>query len=530
VSEKNMKVKNKTSHQKRSPVKTRALLVIDNTPIRKKSIKLAQGWLKKIEDTEKSAKKFQEIDLKLYTDWYNLTFNPVIESIDEARREFLQAAEFHNLMVLVSKEKNISMPAAFLFLKEEEEQYENGDNETRSKIDLTRANRAKAMEAEVNQQNECDCEFCRQMRSEESQQLDPDGDSADKADENDDGGDGNNRSDLFKDAIETMRHEEELAEKSREKFKKQIEYFESISDKKLTKIMRSFEDGASFLVEAISILTQSSRVDLLRRIWKFAPGSLKTGLNKRAKLEFGISIEEMMNDLEERDQIRANFFAFQGKDDDEDGFDSDFFMGPRFRNEKQKKDLKEDDKIRIKSLYRKIVRKIHPDNFNLEVPSELKSWFNSIWQKVAKAHKEEDLEKLSVLHHKIVIALNEYDELGVSDLNTAAKSLESEYKSLLAEYSSLKESPAWNFSLLKDFKKLKSKLSKPFLLQQKELKEDLEDLKSQRAEIERIAGLIKEGKIKLRPQRKARRKTQGRGHRLSKQTRVDSSQMNFEMD
>jgi hypothetical protein len=521
-----LKSNHKTSYQKLSPVKTKSLLVIDNTPIRKKSIKLAQGWLKKIEDTEKSAKKFQEVDLKLYEDWYNLTFNPLIESIDEVRREFLRVAEFHNLIVMISKEKNIPMPAAYLFLKDEEEQYKNGDDKTRAKIDEVRAKRAKSLEDEILQetkkQNECDCEFCRQMRNESRQS---ESDSA--SDDNNDSG--SLRSDLFKDAVETMKHEEELAKKSREKFKKQIEYYESISDKKLTKIMRSFEEGLTFLMEAISILTQSSRVDLLRRIWKFAPDSLKTLLNKRAKLDFGVSIDGMMDDLEERDQIRADFFAFQGRGGEdgtgEDDFDSDFFMGPGFKNEKPKKDLKEDDKIRIKSLYRKIVRKIHPDNFNLEVPSELKSWFNIIWQKVAKAHREEDVEKLTVLHHKIVIALNEYDELGISDLNTAAISLESEYKALLAEYSSLKDSPAWNFSQLKDFKKLKSKLSKPFLRQQKELKEDLEDLKAQRAEIERVAGLIKAGKIKLRPLRKARRKTHGR-----RRVTENNSQMNFRMD
>jgi hypothetical protein len=457
-----------------------------------------------------------------------VAFNPLIDSIDETRREFLRVAEFHNLIVMISKEKNIPMPAAYLFLKDEEEQYKNGDNETRAKIDAIRANRVKALEDEILQetkkQNECDCEFCRQMRS-ESSQPETDNDSDDN--NNNDGG--SLRSDLFKDAVETMKHEEELAQKSREKFKKQIEYYESVSDKKLTKIMRSFEEGLTFLMEAISILTQSSRVDLLRRIWKFAPGSLKTLINKRAKLDFSISIDDMMNDLEERDQIRADFFAFQGNGGEdgtgEDNFDSDFFMGPGFKNEKPKKDLKEDDKIRIKSLYRKIVRKIHPDNFNFEVPSELKSWFNIIWQKVAKAHKEEDLEKLTVLHHKIVIALSEHDELGISDLNTAAISLESEYKALLEEYSSLKDSPAWNFSQLKDFKKLKSKLSKPFLRQQKELKEDLEDLKAQRAEIERVAGLIKAGKIKLRPLRKARRKTHGR-----RRATENSSQMNFRMD
>jgi hypothetical protein len=147
-----LKSNHKTSYQKLSPVKTKSLLVIDNTPIRKKSIKLAQGWLKKIEDTEKSAKKFQEVDLKLYEDWYNLTFNPLIESIDEVRREFLRVAEFHNLIVMISKEKNIPMPAAYLFLKDEEEQYKNGDNETRSKIDEVRLKRAKSLEDEILQE------------------------------------------------------------------------------------------------------------------------------------------------------------------------------------------------------------------------------------------------------------------------------------------------------------------------------------------------------------------------------------------
>lgn len=522
-----LKKKYKTSHQKLSMPITRSLLVIDNAPIRKESIKLAQSWLKKIEDTEMSAKKFQEIDLKLYTDWYNLTFNPLIESIDETRREFIRVAQFHNLMVMISKEEKIPMPAAFLFLKDEEDRYNSGDAEARFKIDAIRANRAKILEEEVNQQNECDCELCRQMRN-ESDQSKTDNDS----DNNDDGS--SKRSDLFKEAIETMKQEEELANKSREKFKKQIKYYESISDKKLTKFMRGFEEGLEFLMEAISVLTQSSRMDLLRRIWKLTSTSMKTLVNKRAKLDFGISIDGMMDDLEERDQIRANFFAFRdGQNDEsssEDDFDSEFFMGSGFKNEKPKKDLKEDDRIRIKSLYRKIVRKIHPDNFNLEVPSELKSWFNIIWQKVAKAHKEEDLEKLSVLHHKIVIALNEHDELGVSDLQMAAMSLESEYKSHLAEYSSLKDGPAWNFSLLRDFKKLKSKLSKPFLRQQKELNDDLEDLNGQRADIEKVAGLIKDGKIKLPPQRKARRKTHGRTRPARQKSNENSSQMNFGMD
>ncbi len=514
------KVNKKANRQKPTPVKTRSLVVLDNAPIRKKSITLAQGWLKKIEDTEKSVRKFQEIDLKLYTDWYNLTLNPLIESIDEMRQEFISAAEFHNLLVMISKEKNIPMPMAHLFLQNEDEEFKSGDNNTRTRITAIRAARTKAFENEMRQQNESGSYS---------------GDDNDNSNDNDDVD--SSHSHHLKEAIDALKLEEDLVKKSREKYKKQIENYERITDKKLTKIMRSFEEGFSFLVEAISILSASSRVDLLRRFWKFASKSLKTFLNKQSRLDFGISIDDMMNDIEERDQIRASFFAYEESskdnldnfDDSEDGFANDFFMGFGLKKENFKKDLLEDDRIRIKSIYRKIVRRIHPDNFNLELPSDLKSWFKIIWQDVALAHKDEDLEKLTLLHHKIVIALGDFDELSVSDLNAAAKDLASEHETLLEEYSSLTDNPAWNFSQLRDFKKLKNKLSKPFLGQQKRLKEDLENLKEQRFEIERIAGLIKEGKIKLRPSKKARRKVPGR-RRPSMRSSDRNSQMNFSMD
>lgn len=115
-----------TRKEKVKPSRIRSLLVIDNAPIRKKSINLVQKWFKKIEETEQSAKTFQETDLRLYTDWYNLTLNPLIQEIDQSRREFVKLAEFHNLMVVVSNERKISMPAAFLFLEDEERQYQKG--------------------------------------------------------------------------------------------------------------------------------------------------------------------------------------------------------------------------------------------------------------------------------------------------------------------------------------------------------------------------------------------------------------------
>lgn len=330
--------------------------------------------------------------------------------------------------------------------------------------------------------------------------------------------------------MKAFQKEEDLIQKSREKFQSRILYYEGLADKKLTKIMRNFQEGFEFLFEAIAILIQCSRIDLLRKIWSFAPLSLKKQLNQKAKADFRMTIEELMDESDERDKLRAQAAEFETFGDSEESFDEDFFMGSDFQHKPKTEEIKEDDQIRIKSIFRKIVRRIHPDHLKLEGSEELKSWFDLLWKKVSEAHEKNDLEKLTQLHYKIMVALQDYKELGVSELVTAARLLENEYHDLSQEYSNLRSSPAWNFSRLTDYRKLEKQQSKPFLQQQKRLNEDLAEIKEQRAEIERIAELIREGKIKTGPKRPKRRTPNRPPSRRRRPSRDNFGQMNFGLD
>lgn len=523
------KLRNSKNSSKVKTSVTRALLIIDNAPLRKKSIHLAQKWFNKIEETEQAAKKFQETDLKLFTDWYNLTLNPLIQEIDEARREFLELAEFHNLMVVVSKEKRISMPAAFLVLEDEENLYQNGDEKVRAKIDARRAKRIQILEKETAQEseeNECNCEYCRSQRAQFQEN------SENKDDLDQDFQRSGNK--IYDQVMKEFQDEEDEIQQEREKLKAKIQYYENVSDKKLVKIMRHLEDGYGFLVEAIAVLLKCSRMDLLRKIWTVTPVSLRTLMNKKAKIDFNSTIEEIMDEMETREEMRADALDANSRlseDEDDEGFDDGFFMGGEFQHKKSAEEISEDDQIRIKSLFRKIVRRIHPDHLNLQGSQELKFWFDIMWKKVAEAHENKDLKNLTQIYYKIAIALKDYGELGVSELATAAKLLETEYKDLVSEYSNLRSSPAWNFSQLKDYRKLKKEQSKPFLQQQKRLNRDLEEIKQQRTEIERVAELIKQGKMKAEKKKPKRQGGSGRSRaRRRRPMRDDFGQMNFGLD
>ncbi|MBC7467522.1 MAG: hypothetical protein H7256_16145 [Bdellovibrio sp.] len=383
--------KNRNSKAKVVMSSSRQVLVIDNAPLREGAIRIAGKWLKKIENVEESAKNFRDIDLKLYTDWSNLTLGPFIERLEESRQEFLKVAAFHNVMVMVAMEKKITVPAAYIVLMDEEAQYENGDFKTRAKIEERRAQRMERLEREMGYDFEQT-----QSRSRKAQE------------------------EYEEDLIRQAQKEEQRAERERA---------------------------------------------------------------ERAK-----------NRGQQKQKDENDF--------DNDQFEENIYNERVFQTKKAKPSLSEDDTLRVKSLFRKIVRRIHPDHLDLEENKSLKSWFQIIWKNVADAHEKSDLKKLTLLYHKTVLALKDYDELSVSELKSAAESLEGEFDELLDQHSNLKDSPAWNFSKVKNYDKLAKEQSKPYRQQQRLIDEEIEIIKDQRAEIERIARLMKDGKVQMNRSRR----------------------------
>ena len=403
-----------------------SVLIIDNAPLKRQAAEQAQIWLKKIEDFELALKKFNDVDQPLFTEWYNLTTHPLREELEVLTEEYLKLIEFHNTMIFIVNDQDVSMAQAYLLIQQENEKFEAGDAKTREEIEKVRALRKKLIEHESD--------------PEESFNRDRPQDAEEAAD--------------FQKATDL---EED-----------RLRFFEKLTDSEVSEILRDPEDGASFLMNAIAILLQASRGDLLKKFWKLAPWELRKNLNKMARKSLGHSLEEL---FEERSG------AAPPQDEAQDVASAK--PSPR------KVSTDETQQLKLKALYRKIVRKIHPDQFSEEVTPEIKSWLSGLWHKVIHFYDKEDSEALETLHHKIILRLKKYEELSVSEIHAAARSLEKELQELLRDQKNSRRGPAWNFSELKNYKKVENQVSKPFRLEKKRILENIEELELEHEMLER---------------------------------------------
>ena len=403
-----------------------SLLIIDNGPLKKQAAEQAQAWLKKIEDFELALKKFNDVDQPLFTEWYNLTTHPLRAELEALTEEYFNLIEFHNTMIFIVNDQDVSMAQAYLILKEEDEKFIAGDAKVKSEIEKVRALRKKLIDNDLDPEESFE-------RHRSKTEGDP-GESQKTQDIEDD----------------------------------RLRFFEKLTDSQVSEILRDPEDGASFLMNAIAILLQASRGDLLKKFWKLAPGSLKKHLNQMARKNLGHNLEEI---FEER----------RGALHEEEEAPKVTKANP----EPLKETRLVDEQLKLKSLYRKIVRKIHPDQFSDEITPEIKSWLGGLWHKVVHFYNKEDAKALEALHHKIVLRLRKYEELSVSEIHAAAKSLEMELQELHREQKNSRQGPAWNFSELKNYKKVENQVSKPFRLEKKRILENIEELELEHEILER---------------------------------------------
>ncbi len=401
-------------------------MIIDNGPLKRQAAEQAQVWLKKIEDFELALKKFNDVDQPLFTEWYNLTTHPLREELEVLTDEYFRLIEFHNTMIFIVNDQDVSMAQAYLILKEENERFIAGYAKVRSKIEKVRELRKKLIDDNLDPEE-----------SFERHRSKAEGDHGE-------------------------------SQKSQDIEEDRLRFFEKLTNSQVSEILRDPEDGASFLMNAIAILLQASRGDLLKKFWKLAPGALKKNLNQIARKNLGHNLEEL---FEERSG------GFQEQEDAPKMEKA----SPAPRNETRA----EEKQLKLKSLYRKIVRKIHPDQFSEEVTPEIKSWLGVLWHKVVYFYNQEDAQALEALHHKIVLRLKKYDELSVSEIHAAAISLEKELLELHREQKNSKKGPAWNFSELKNYKKVENQVSKPFRLEKKRILENIEELELEHEMLER---------------------------------------------
>ena len=126
------------SHDSHSP---RSLSVVDDFNIRKDLFLASSNLLAKIRKLEKDHADFSRFDQILYQDWYNVTFRNELQAgeILERRHHMLSTFQVH--LNHVATTAQVSAFRAYHLLKEEEIQYQSGDEAWKFVIEKLRQNR-----------------------------------------------------------------------------------------------------------------------------------------------------------------------------------------------------------------------------------------------------------------------------------------------------------------------------------------------------------------------------------------------------
>ena len=93
----------------------------------------------------------------------------------------------------------------------------------------------------------------------------------------------------------------------------------------------SFPEGIDFLIEAVFILIQAARTDLLRKIWKVAPATMKAQINKNVRMDLGVTLEQMISDIEQQEHVHTKISEeTEDEELDQEDFAADFFTEAGF--------------------------------------------------------------------------------------------------------------------------------------------------------------------------------------------------------
>ncbi|UOF02902.1 hypothetical protein [Bdellovibrio reynosensis] len=115
--------------------------MVDDNEIRKDLFFASSNLLKKIRKLEKDHANLLLCDQILYHDWYNLTFRDELQAGELLEKRHKILTTFHVHLKHVAETSKVSLERAYFMLKEEESQYQAGDDVWRFVIDKLRKNR-----------------------------------------------------------------------------------------------------------------------------------------------------------------------------------------------------------------------------------------------------------------------------------------------------------------------------------------------------------------------------------------------------
>jgi hypothetical protein len=421
------------------------LLIVDDQLIRQKYFSAADHVLHEMDQIEESILTYHSKDQRLFDQWHQVTFRRDQIEIEEAQKEFHELAQFHNWVVATAKIMDVEMHEAYALMKDEQRRWHNGSVEERKKIEADRQARDEFIQSEV------------QGRYNDNPSY-----QSEEAPENEIGAH----------LAHVLAHLEELMfpqdfEIGNKPPKERVEKIQSLSDEDLSYWLRDSE--TAFLLFDISLSWSELKRDFtfFLRIWDLLSANQQKIFSQVYSALTGQGIEELLQ--------RVGGSA--GGDEDEDLFSGENPKGAN-RASRRAARFKGENEEKLKSLYRKLIRQLHPDRrAHSGVSQDPKT--NRLWDLVQKSYQARDLASLERLFQLTLLRTRALDQLSLDEISEAQRWLQKDLSKLKKETRHLKKSPAWGFSKRRDFSSLMEKIRSEFQQKLQAISRQVEDLRNE---------------------------------------------------
>lgn len=409
----------------------RALLVIDDRQLREERLEPVLKILKKMDRLQAKASDFHARDQRLFSDWFNLTFKDERDEIQARFDEYTELAKFHNDVLGLSRQLGIDLPEAYVYLRDEQRRWEQGGPEERARIDEERRRREEFIEREIHGE-------------------------ADEAPLEDEGKEDS--------SAESLLDEDGRIE---------LAQLRDLSDDEIMELFEDPSEGAEHLLMALEIAAQIDDDALFLRSWDLASREAR----KEAEALFELTTGDRLRDIVKR--MRANLEAKGARSDFREGDAGEASSDAMFEFIKPKAGSASSEDS-AKALYRKLVRRLHPD---LQTDRRMLDWMMKTWVRVQDAYKRRDVPALEKLLAITLLRGGWLNELSLDEIAHSAEWIKEDLRSLEAETRSLKSSPAWGFSSRKDRRALSRKLRSELQAELHRLDTDVRQLRMEQEQL-----------------------------------------------
>jgi hypothetical protein len=437
-----------STHVRRSPPRhsKHSLLIIDDAGVRRRGFAEAEKILKKLDRLEAKLARFAECDQRLFQDWLDQTFCEQKNLIDEKRQEYHDLAQLHNWIMAEAKMHELSLHEAYRRVRDEKLRYEKGSETDRQRIQCERQKRDDFIETEVHRE---------QAEAEKLQrEFEQSFSGFDKAFRS-----------SFKDGDE-------------------LDTFRALTDEKLNELCRDVDVAFSLLFEILELARSPDDFALLLRVWNQTPRQIQMEFSQEFSASNGYPFARVLKEIERtlKNEGQGPHAGHFGDEPDEN--EDDHRSRGRTNREPREGAWLESDTSgefgeKIKIIYRKIVRRLHPDLQGKTSAGRLSVWQQKLWDRAQSAHRSKDLKDLERIYRLVLLRQHELNEFTVSELIESRSWLEAELKNLESEAKALKRQPAWGFSTRKNLAPLITKIKKMFTNDLQLIEDEIADLKVQ---------------------------------------------------